>query len=161
MSSPMSVLGSFASLLSCPRNVWLAGNFGHAQFLAVKRGMSTKPSPGQRRPTPPTRLRSSPRLRRPCAIWHRPEKPQLRYLARAGRYTDSEMPLLWILSVKSKALENADAPAAQAKAVGKAKGAAEKGTKRGTTRVSSQPASLIEAGIDKNLANRARKASLT
>lgn len=46
--------------------------------------------------------------------------------------------------------------AAQAGAVGKARGAAEKGTNRGTTRVEEKPASLSEAGIDKNLAHRAR-----
>lgn len=46
--------------------------------------------------------------------------------------------------------------AAQAGTVGKARGAAEKGTNRGTTRVEEKPASLAEAGIDKNLAHRAR-----
>lgn len=46
--------------------------------------------------------------------------------------------------------------AAQAESVGKAKGAAEAGTRRGTTRVENKPASLAEAGIDKNLAHRAR-----
>lgn len=44
----------------------------------------------------------------------------------------------------------------QAATVGKARGAAEAGTDRGLTRVESQPASLAEAGIDKNLAHRAR-----
>jgi len=38
----------------------------------------------------------------------------------------------------------------------KAKGAREPGTKRGTTRVIEKPASLAAAGIDKNLAHRAR-----
>jgi ParB family chromosome partitioning protein len=46
---------------------------------------------------------------------------------------------------------------AQAATVGLAKGARVKGTKRGTTRVFRQPASLAEAGIDKNLADHARK----
>lgn len=46
--------------------------------------------------------------------------------------------------------------AAQGQTVGKAKGAAEAGTSRGTTRVENKPASLAEAGIDKNLAHRAR-----
>jgi N6-adenosine-specific RNA methylase IME4 len=41
----------------------------------------------------------------------------------------------------------------------KAKGAREPGTNRGTTRVAEKPASLDDAGIDKNLANRARKAA--
>jgi hypothetical protein len=40
-----------------------------------------------------------------------------------------------------------------------AKGAREKGTKRGTTRVFEKPASLEDQGIDKNLADRARKAA--
>jgi hypothetical protein len=40
--------------------------------------------------------------------------------------------------------------------VGLAKGAREPGTKRGTTRVIEKPASLAEAGIDKNLAHQAR-----
>lgn len=39
----------------------------------------------------------------------------------------------------------------------KAQGARESGTNRGTTRVSEKPASLADAGIDKNLADRARK----
>jgi hypothetical protein len=38
-----------------------------------------------------------------------------------------------------------------------AKGAREKGTKRGTTRVAEKPTSLADQGIDKNLADRARK----
>ncbi len=46
--------------------------------------------------------------------------------------------------------------AAQAATIGTAKGAAEAGTNRGTTRVEIKPASLAEAGIDKNLAHRAR-----
>ena len=46
--------------------------------------------------------------------------------------------------------------AAQGETVGKATGAREPGTARGTTRVESKPASLAEAGIDKNLAHRAR-----
>lgn len=41
----------------------------------------------------------------------------------------------------------------------KAQGAREAGTNRGTTRDRSKPASLAEQGIDKNLANRARKAA--
>jgi hypothetical protein len=41
----------------------------------------------------------------------------------------------------------------------KAKGAKEPGTKRGTTRDSEKPASLAEAGIDKNLAQRGRVAA--
>lgn len=45
---------------------------------------------------------------------------------------------------------------AQADTVGLSKGAAEAGTARGTTRVAEKPASLGEAGIDKNLAHRAR-----
>jgi hypothetical protein len=40
-----------------------------------------------------------------------------------------------------------------------AKGAREKGTKRGTTRVADRPASLEDQGIDKHLADRARKAA--
>jgi DNA-binding helix-hairpin-helix protein with protein kinase domain len=46
--------------------------------------------------------------------------------------------------------------AAQGETIGKATGAREPGTARGTTRVESKPASLAEAGIDKNLAHRAR-----
>jgi hypothetical protein len=46
--------------------------------------------------------------------------------------------------------------AAQGETVGKAIGAREPGTARGTTRVENKPASLAEAGIDKNLAHRAR-----
>jgi hypothetical protein len=46
--------------------------------------------------------------------------------------------------------------AAQGETVGKARGAAEPGTNRGATRVENKPASLAEAGIDKNLAHRAR-----
>jgi hypothetical protein len=46
--------------------------------------------------------------------------------------------------------------AEQAATIGLAKGAAEAGTNRGTTRVENKPASLAEAGIDKNLAHRAR-----
>lgn len=45
---------------------------------------------------------------------------------------------------------------AQKGAVGVARGAREPGTQRGATRVESKPASLTEAGIDKNLAHRAR-----
>jgi hypothetical protein len=40
-----------------------------------------------------------------------------------------------------------------------AKGAREPKTKRGTTRVAEKPASLADRGIDKNLADRARKAA--
>lgn len=39
-----------------------------------------------------------------------------------------------------------------------AKGARERGTKRGTTRVSEKPASLADQGVEKGLADRARKA---
>jgi hypothetical protein len=46
--------------------------------------------------------------------------------------------------------------AAQRATIGLAKGAAEAGTNRGTTRDEQHPASLAEAGIDKNLAKRAR-----
>jgi hypothetical protein len=44
----------------------------------------------------------------------------------------------------------------QRKTVGLSKGATERGTKRGTTRGILSPASLAEAGIDKDLAKRAR-----
>ena len=44
----------------------------------------------------------------------------------------------------------------QRQTVGLSKGAREKGTNRGMTRVEKNPASLSEAGIDKNLAKRAR-----
>lgn len=47
----------------------------------------------------------------------------------------------------------------QRKAGKLAKGARQKGTKRGTTRVAEKPASLIDQGIDKNLADRARKSA--
>lgn len=46
--------------------------------------------------------------------------------------------------------------AVQAATVDKAAGAREAGTARGTTRVANKPASLAEAGIEKNLAHRAR-----
>lgn len=49
--------------------------------------------------------------------------------------------------------------AAQRRTIGLSKGAVEPGTNRGTTRVAEKPASLAEAGINKNLADRARKAA--
>ena len=45
---------------------------------------------------------------------------------------------------------------AQARTIGLAKGARERGTTRGTERPTASPPTLAEAGIDKNLAKRAR-----